>query len=77
MNSKGNMTAVQEFIIDMKGLGIQVPKDKAILLMLLFDKAKAMEKEQLISFVEWYSGMEREKVERAYQRYLKEKFKSQ
>lgn len=24
-------------------------------------------------FVEWYSGMEKEKIERAYERYLKEK----
>ena len=28
--------------------------------------------EEIIDFATWYSGMEREKVERAYQRYLRE-----
>lgn len=43
----------------------------------LLDQALEMDKEQIISFGEWYSGMEKEKVERAYQRYLKETFKSE
>jgi hypothetical protein len=43
----------------------------------LLEKAKQMEKERIISFAEWYSGMEKEKVERAYQRYLNETFNKQ
>jgi hypothetical protein len=38
----------------------------------LIDETKAMEKEQIISFAAWYSGMEKEKVQRAYNRYLNE-----
>lgn len=30
-------------------------------------------KKQIIDFAIWYSGMEREKVERSYERYLKDK----
>jgi hypothetical protein len=42
------------------------------------DEIKAMEKEQIISFAAWYSGMEKEKVQRAYNRYLNETtFKSE
>jgi inorganic pyrophosphatase len=41
------------------------------------EQAKAMEKDQIISFGEWYSGMEKEKVQRAYNRYLNETFKSE
>lgn len=39
-------------------------------------KEKEIEKERIISFAEWYSGMEKEKVERAYQRYLNETLKN-
>jgi hypothetical protein len=38
----------------------------------IIEQAKEMEKEQIISFGEWYSGMEKEKVQRAYNRYLNE-----
>jgi hypothetical protein len=31
-----------------------------------------MERNEIIEFATWYSGMDREKVERAYKRYLKE-----
>lgn len=44
---------------------------------LLFDFIIDLKKEQIISFAEWYSGMEKEKVERAYQRYLNETFKKE
>ena len=44
---------------------------------LLFDLIIDLKKKQIISFAEWYSGMEKEKVERAYQRYLNETFKKE
>lgn len=32
----------------------------------------SVKENKIIDFATWYSGMEREKVERAYQRYLRE-----
>ena len=35
-------------------------------------QAKEMEKEQIIDFGVWYSGMEQEKVKKAFERFKKE-----
>lgn len=52
--------------------------DERLRMYELFEQAKEIEKEQIISFGEWYSGMEKEKVHRAYNRYLNETtFKSE
>jgi len=47
----------------------------------LINQAKEMELEQrneeLIDFAQWYSGMDRDKVIRAYKRYQNETFKQE
>jgi hypothetical protein len=41
------------------------------------EQAKEMENKRLIDFAQWYSGMDRDKVVRAYERYQKETFKQE
>jgi len=38
----------------------------------LLNKAKELEKQQIIDFGVWYSGMEQEKVKKAFERYKNE-----
>jgi hypothetical protein len=38
----------------------------------LLNKAKEMEKQQIIDFGVWYSGMEQEKVKKAFERFKNE-----
>jgi len=38
------------------------------------EQAKEMEKQRMFKFAIWYSGMEENKVEKAYERYLIETF---
>jgi hypothetical protein len=45
----------------------------------LLEQAKEMEKEQKysIDFIMWYSGMDKEKIERSHKRWNNETFKSE
>jgi len=38
----------------------------------IIEQAKEMEKQQIIDFGVWYSGMEQEKVKKAFERFKKE-----
>jgi len=49
------------------------PKDKLTWYAIL-KQAEEMEKERMFHFAIWYSGMEENKVQKAYERYLTETF---
>jgi predicted GNAT family acetyltransferase len=69
-------TAVEWLVSQLNKQGFaQVVTDEEI------EQAKEMELEQrneeLIDFAQWYSGMDRDKVIRAYKRYQNETFKQE
>jgi hypothetical protein len=59
------MTAV-EWLLQQMDLETISKYDKQLV------KAKEMEKQQIIDFGVWYSGMEQEKVKKAFERFKKE-----
>jgi hypothetical protein len=65
------MTAVEIFFEDLVHLGyIEYPDES-----LVQDRLKLaleLEKQQIIDFGVWYSGMEQEKVKKAFERFKKE-----
>jgi hypothetical protein len=62
------MTAVEWLIDELTDNGIEYLD----LAYEIIEQAKELEKQQIIDFGVWYSGMEQEKVKKAFERFKKE-----
>jgi len=65
-------TAVEFLIENIPDLGKYIPFGVSIELHAKFQQALEMEKQQIMDFGVWYSGMEQEKVKKAFERFKKE-----
>jgi hypothetical protein len=65
-------TAVEWLIENIPDLGKYIPFGVSMELHAKFQQALELEKQQIIDFGVWYSGMQQEKVKKAFERFKKE-----